>query len=134
MCSSDLFMPLQTVTVPCFNPVGSAQLPNSAMVCSGLADVVISQSPGVRLSSRSRTQPPTAQPSWPPAASRSIKNSTGRGKATSLCLISILFPLSALVGAFVLMVPFPPLPVKIPRPFCGFFVASSLYLPAKAVL
>ena len=48
-----------TVTVPCFSPVGTAFSPKTAIVSSGKAEVVTSQSPGTRPSRLSRTQPPT---------------------------------------------------------------------------
>ena len=67
---------VRTVTVPWRRPVGSARCPNSAMVSSGRALVVTSQSSGVRPSSVSRTQPPTHQASWPAAVKISSTSCT----------------------------------------------------------
>ena len=53
-----------TVTVPCSIPVSNV-LPNNSFVSSGVADVVISQSPGSLSSMESLTHPPTAYASYP---------------------------------------------------------------------
>ena len=77
----------RTVTVPYLTPVASVVSPASAMTCSicaGRADVVMSQSLGVRPMIASRTQPPTTNASKPAASSRSMM-------CCALCGTSISF-------------------------------------------
>ena len=52
-------LPNTTVTVPCSIPVSNV-LSNKDFVSPGIADVVMSQSPGVLFKSESLTHPPTA--------------------------------------------------------------------------
>ena len=78
-----------TVTVPCFMPVSIVFLKND-FICSGLADVVISQSSGLRPSILSLTQPPTAYASYPLSSMVFIILLTSSGR---LILISSILSL-----------------------------------------
>ena len=69
-----------TVTVPCFIPVSTVfSLLKTAFICSGCAEVAISQSEGFCPMAISLTQPPTISASYPAFSKACRADSTGRG-------------------------------------------------------